>query len=174
MQFANIMLALGGDSGTIVPKTEVSASEIAVLRLIHGNDSVTDVEPVTPKDEEKRKRTSREEIRRLNEVYGRSRIQTHNGGEASPVQALFPGAAAQAIKNLDELDIPKEFYKAKSRVTADGSEQDADDSDGLDKMTKAELQEEAEKRGVEISSGSTKAEIIEALRAGDNEDAVFE
>jgi hypothetical protein len=171
MQYANIMLALGGDTSTTVPKSAVSASEIAVLRLIHGNDSVFDVEPVKSEDlsDEQKKRTGREEIKRLTSVYGRARVQTADGGETSVINALFPGAAAQAIKSLDDLEIPSEFFKAKSRVTADGDEKPVDEGDGLDKMTKAELQDEAEKRGVEISSSATKAEIIEALRAGDDE-----
>ncbi|WP_375261850.1 hypothetical protein [Palleronia sp.] len=35
----------------------------------------------------------------------------------------------------------------------------------LDKMSKDELIAEAERRGVEISSGATKAQIVEALNA---------
>jgi len=46
-------------------------------------------------------------------------------------------------------------------VTADGGESAAD----LDKMTKDELVAEAEKRGVEVKSSDTKAEIIAALNA---------
>lgn len=173
MQFANIMLALGGDRGTTVPKSEVSASEIAVLRLIHGADSVFDVEPVKA-DEDKAKRTSREEIRRLTEIYGRARVQSHDGTETSVIAVLFPGAAAQAIKNIDDLEIPEEFFKAKTRVSADGGEKEAD-GDGLDKMTKADLLEEAEKRGVEVDAGGKKADILAALRAAEKpaEDEVF-
>lgn len=37
------------------------------------------------------------------------------------------------------------------------------ESASLDSMTKAELQAEADSRGVEIPSGATKAEILEAL-----------
>lgn len=173
MQYANIMLALGGDRGTTVPKAEMSASEIAVLRLIHGADSVFDVEPVQV-DGEKAKRTSREEIRRLTGIYGRARVQTEDGGEASVIAVLFPGAAAQAIKNIDDLEIPEEFFKAKTRVTADGGEKEAE-SDGLDKMTKADLLEEAEKRGVEVDANGKKDDILAALRAADKptEDEVF-
>ena len=174
MQFANIMLALGGDRGTTVPKTEMSASEIAVLQLIHGKDAVFDVEPVKV-DDEKAKRTSRQEIQRLTEIYGRARVPGSDGNDVPVISVLFPGAAAQAIQNLDDLDIPHEFFKAKSRVTVDGDEQDADEGDGLDKMTKSELLEEAEKRGVQIDAGSKKAEIVAAIRAGGEgtEDEVF-
>lgn len=170
MQYANITLALGGDRGTTVPKTAVSASEIAVLRLIHGTDSVFDVEPVEPST----KRTSGEEIRRLRELYGRVRIQTE-AGEVSPVQTLFPGAAAQAIPSIDDLELPSEFFKAMTRVSADGSEKEAD-GDALDKMTKAELLDEAERREIEVDASAKKAEIVAAIRAAEGEkpeDEVF-
>jgi hypothetical protein len=174
MQYANIMLALGGDAGTTVPKTEVSASEIAVLRLIHGSDAVFDVEPVQVSDE-KAKRTSREEIRRLTELYGRARVHGPDGNDVSVINVLFPGAGAQAIKDIDDLEIPHEFFKAKSRVTAAVVEKEVDAGDGLDKMTKSDLLNEAEKRGIEASSAMTKAEIIDAIRAGGEgtEDEVF-
>lgn len=120
MQFANIMLALGGDKGTTVPKSEVSASEIAVLQLIHGKDAVFDVEPVElDEDDERAKRTDREEIRRLSEIYGRAKVDTEDGTQVSVITALFPGAGAKAVTDLKDLDIPEEFYKAKSRVSAD-------------------------------------------------------
>lgn len=38
--------------------------------------------------------------------------------------------------------------------------------DGLDGMTKDELLEEAEARGVEVKTSASKAEILAALRAG--------
>lgn len=169
MQYANILLALGGDTGTTVPKDEVSASEIAVLRLIHGEAAVTEVEPVKV-DEAKAKRTSREEINRLKELYGRARVQSEDGTEVPVIQALFPGAAAQAIKSLDDLDIPKEFYKAKGRVTAPADDEASNEGDGLDKKSKTELLEEAERRGVEVASNATKANIIEAIRAADSDE----
>ena len=170
MRYANIMLALGGDRGTTVPKTAISASEIAVLRLIHGADSVFDVEPVEPTT----KRTSREEIRYLSALYGRVRIQSDEG-EVSPVQALFPGAAAQAIPRLDDLEIPSEFFKAKTRVSADGGEKEVD-GDPLDKMTKADLLDEAEKRGVKVDASAKKADILAALQGEEDDtpdDEVF-
>ena len=174
MQYANIMLALGGDLGTIVPKPEMSASEIAVLQHIHGKDAVFDVEPVEV-DAEKAKRTSRQEIQRLTEIYGRARVPGPDGNDVSVISVLFPGAAAQAIKELDDLDIPPQLYKALTRVTAAGEEKNLDEGDGLDKMTKAELLEEAEKRGIEVDASAKKAEILDAIRAGgkDTEDEVF-
>lgn len=111
MQTANIMLALGGDMGTTVPKYGVTASEIAVLMAIHGNSAVHEIEPAADIE-----RSDRDEIRRLREIYGRARIQTEEGDIAA-VNSLFPGAAAHAYQKLDELEIAPDFYKATSRAT---------------------------------------------------------
>jgi hypothetical protein len=46
-----------------------------------------------------------------------------------------------------------------------GPEQMAIDDDGLDAMTKQELKDLADSRGVEYSATATKAQILEALRA---------
>lgn len=40
----------------------------------------------------------------------------------------------------------------------------------LESMTKAQLEEEADKRGVSISTGMTKAEILDALQAAGDEE----
>ena len=67
MQLARILLALGGDAGNTVPKTGITPSEIAVLRIIHGEESVKEIEPYGQVD-----RTSRQERQRLVELYGRN------------------------------------------------------------------------------------------------------
>lgn len=110
MQTANILLAIGGNKGTTVPKFGITAAEIAVLRHIHGEDSVTDVEPVGTVQ-----RTHRDERRRLTELYGRS---IEGKFRAPAVDELFPGAAARVFENLNELDLPEEFFKAATRVSA--------------------------------------------------------
>lgn len=110
MQTANIMLALGGNRSNVIPKYGVTAAEIAVLQLIHGNDSVTDVEPIGEIE-----RTSREERARLLQTYGRMEGERF----ASPqVEALFPGAAARVFEELAELDLPDSYYKAVARASA--------------------------------------------------------
>jgi hypothetical protein len=50
-----------------------------------------------------------------------------------------------------------------------GGDPDQPVADPLDSMTKAELLEEADRRGVEVDSSATKAEIREALEGGDDE-----
>ncbi|MCY0148311.1 hypothetical protein OEG84_11465 [Hoeflea sp. G2-23] len=112
MQTANIMLALGGDSGTTVPKYAVTASEIAVLRAIHGLDAVTEVEPTAD-----REINNREEIARLRNLYGHAKTQDESGNNVSIVAQIFPGAAARAFRDLEELEIPAQYFKAEKRVT---------------------------------------------------------
>jgi hypothetical protein len=111
MQIANILLALGGNSDSTVPKYGVTPAEVAVLRQIHGEDSVTDVEPVGDVE-----RPNRDERKRLAEAYGR---RDPTGRHLAPaVDALFPGVASRVFETFDELDLPEEFYKAATRVSA--------------------------------------------------------
>lgn len=111
LEVANIMLALGGDAGNTVPKYRITAAEVAVLRLIHGNESVTDIEPVGHEE-----RTHRQELTRLTDRYGRN---IEGRTQAPAVMQLFPGAAARVFERFEELDdIPAEYYKAETRVSS--------------------------------------------------------
>lgn len=124
MQYANIMVALGGDRGNTVPRYQVPASEIAVLRAIHGPDAVHDVEPCAVPQEDvlndegiptgKKqdvKFSNRAELTRLKEQYA-------GANTSKIVEGLYPGAAARVFEDLDDLEIPKEMFKAKNRMTA--------------------------------------------------------
>lgn len=108
MQTANIMLHVGGDSGTIVPKYAVTVSEIAVLLAIHGAGSVSEIEPT-----EDVSRSHREEITRLHEIYTRP---GSNGKPEGAVVDMFPGAAARAFMSFDELEIDSSFFKSIERA----------------------------------------------------------
>ncbi len=109
MQTANIMLALGGNRDQVIPKFNVTPAEVAVLRQIHGDDAVTDIDPCGEVT-----RKNRDERQRLVETYGR-RIDG-NRHVAPAVDALFPGAAARVFEKFEELDLPDDFYKAATRV----------------------------------------------------------
>lgn len=113
MQTANCYVYLGNDKGTSVPKENVTAAEIAILRAIHGPDAVHEIEPIGQVE-----RTHREERQRLVELYGRSTVDDDTGRAISVVQSLFPGAASRVFTSLDELDIPEVCFKAEKRVTA--------------------------------------------------------
>jgi len=107
MQTANITLALGGNHGHTIQKWMVTPSEIAVLREIHGEASVFDIEPGDDVE-----RSGREERSRLLEIYGKP----PGSREMSAVDVLFPGAAARLFETLDELELDPSFYKATSRA----------------------------------------------------------
>jgi hypothetical protein len=110
MQIANILLAIAGERGNTVPKYDVTPSEVAVYRLLHGDDAVTDIEITGEK-----KTTHKIERERLNELFARKNEEGHFIAPA--VSRLFPGAAASLFDNFEDLDIPEDFYKAKSRMT---------------------------------------------------------
>ena len=108
MQTANILLAIGGDRGNTVPKSRVSAAEIALLRAIHGDEAVFDIEPLDlpAVDEEGEVLTNRDELQRLKRVYQAAKID----GKLV-VELLYPGAAARVFETLDELGLPEEYFK---------------------------------------------------------------
>ena len=112
MQVAHILLSLGGDDGNTVPKSGVTPSEVAVLRLIHGEDSVKEIQPYGQIN-----RTSRGERQLLVEKYGR---MIEGVRRAPAVDELFPGVAARLYETFDELELPEEFFKAAKRVSASG------------------------------------------------------
>lgn len=104
MQTANIMVRLGGHMGNTVPRYQVTAAEIAVLRAIHGPDSIYDVEPsddVTVKN--------RDELQRIREFYA-------GPNTTRLLNELYPGIAARVPETLDELDLDESAYKAEKRV----------------------------------------------------------
>lgn len=108
MEVANIMLALAGELGQTVPKAMVTPSEVAVLREIHGAESVFDIDPIGTVE-----RSQRNERGRLVELYG----QMVNGERrAVAVERLFPGVAAPLFETFAQLELPSEFYKPKERA----------------------------------------------------------
>lgn len=109
MQRANCLVSLGGDHGNTVPKWLCTAAEIAVLREIHGDDSVNDIEPI-----DDIKRSNREERGRLVAIYGGAKYPD----QKPIVESMFPGVAARVFENLDELGLDESFFKATGRLKA--------------------------------------------------------
>ena len=115
MQIANVLVAVAGDPGNTVPKYGVTAAEIAVLRMIHGDEAVTDIEPAGSVST-----SNRAELARLRGVYGGAT----DGDGNRLVEQLFPGAAARVFESLAELGIPEQFFKATGRMQAPEAEQE--------------------------------------------------
>lgn len=165
MQTASILLALGGDAGNQVPKYGVTAAEIAVLRAIHGDEAVTDILPL----DLDANRTNRAELARLRGIYGSAQ-----DGEGNKVlDMLYPGAAARVFESLDELELPRELFATKERVSANFGGNGAaggaapTQATGLDAMKVPELKKLAEDKGIDLGDATKKAEIIAKLEAAD-------
>ena len=163
MQTANVMLAIAGDARNTVPKYGVTAAEVAVLRYIHGDDAVFDIDVL----DEDVKRTHRQEIGRLTEDYGRQEGERR----VSPAVAeLYPGAAARVFETFAELELPDELYIAEKRQPAKRAAPKkeepapAADDDGLDDKTVNELKACADANEIDLTGVTKKADILEAIR----------
>jgi hypothetical protein len=104
MQTANVIVEIGGEhtKGNQVPLYGVTASEIAVLRNIHGPEAVIEIEPAG-------------NVERAN-ASERNFLLLRYGQKA--VEPLFPGIAARMYESLEELELPSEYFRAESRATA--------------------------------------------------------
>lgn len=157
METASILLALGGDSNNTVPKYAVTPAEVAVLRVLHGEQSVTDID-VNGFAE----RTDRQEIARLQQTYNR-----RDGANltAREVNTLYPGAAARVELKFADLELPDALYAVKERKIArdtDDGETTENGDKPLDKMTKTELEVYASKYPDLELAGVTKKDDIRA------------
>lgn len=130
MEYANCIVKLAGEADNTVPKYGVTAAEIAVLLAIHGPDSVYDIEPIAaPKDEDGKtiKVKNRDELVRLRETYS-------SQNSRPVVESLYPGSAARVHETIEELDLPDELFKPKSRAKPK-SEASASAADKPDRET---------------------------------------
>lgn len=118
MDIANVIVALGGDTGNTVPKYGVTAAEIAVLMTIHGasggDTPIFDVEPAGTIT-----RSNREERQRLLELY-----PAKNSEGKQIVAEMFPGVGARVPESLEELDLDESLYKASARLGAPAAEKE--------------------------------------------------
>lgn len=114
LQTANILLAIGGDRGNTVPKYKVSAAEIALLRAIHGDEAVFDIEPLDePATEDGVALSNRAELTRLRFAYDMAKVEG-----VRVVDMLYPGAAARVFETLGELELPEELFKPLAHAKA--------------------------------------------------------
>lgn len=160
LETASILLAIGGDGNNTVPKYDVTAAEIAVLRLLHGEQAVTDVKVVGSVD-----RTDRQEIARLQNIYSRREGERIINTE---VNALYPGVGARVPTKIADLELPEELFAVKEReVAKDDDDTDVVDENGekpLGKMTLKELQTYASQYpDLDLNGVTRKDDVREAI-----------
>lgn len=162
MKLANIMLAIGGGRDNTLPKYNVTAGEIAVLRAIHGEDAVFDVEPTSEdaKNENGGNRSNRQELSRLKMIYGKA----SDGNGVALVEGLYPGAAARVFEDFEELDLPDDYFKATGRVARVAP---AAEPEAAKPKTKAELIAYAKTQGIEIDEKAKVKDIAATIEAAE-------
>lgn len=94
MQICNCTVAIGGEAGMTVVKERVSIPELALLRVIHGEDAVRNIEVIADET-----MSSSEERSRLVSVYR---------SPENVVRDTF-GAAGTLPKTLEDAGISDEF-----------------------------------------------------------------
>jgi hypothetical protein len=97
MQICNCTVAIGGEVGMTVFKERVTVPEMAILRIIHGEDAVRHIEIIADESID-----SNEERARLNSIYK---------SPENVVRDTF-GASGVLPKTLDDAGISDEFVIA--------------------------------------------------------------
>lgn len=138
MQTATILLSLSGERDNQIPKYDVTPAEALLLRALHGDEAVTEIEV----NEEGVDTTSRAERARLFNVYSRPNPR---GGRLCPeLDGLFPGAAARLPEKFEEVELDESFFKEPARKAA------VKDADPLDH------DEDGKKGGSKVKSSRKK------------------
>jgi len=151
MQTVNCLLALGGDRGNLVPKYGISVSELQVLRLIHGSDACSEIEPVGEIEV-----SDGVEVERLLTVFMRP------AHVMSPVRTLYPGGRAQVHRQLDQVeDLDPTWLKATARVSTRAS---AVETVSLEKLTAAEAEIADLKRQLAEKQANVKTDVDESAK----------
>ena len=86
MQICDCDVLLAGSRNHVVRKNRVSVAEIEVLRAMHGDDAVLNIQP-----RETKKIASRDELERLRRRYRRQLNTAGTEGRKSVVDAVYPG-----------------------------------------------------------------------------------
>jgi hypothetical protein len=110
MQFCNCTVAIGGEAGMTVAKSFVSVPEIMVLRAIHGEDAVRNIEVTSNDDVD-----SNEERGRLMSIYKMP--------EGIVKDTL--GATGPLPKTIDDSGIGDEFVISSRPATKKGKKASA-------------------------------------------------
>lgn len=114
MQICNCTVAIGGEVGMTVAKERVTVPELALLRVVHGEDAVRNIEIIADEDID-----SSEERARLGSIYR---------SPETIVRDTF-GAAGTLPKTLEDAGISDEFVianhlaKGKRKAKASAAEE---------------------------------------------------
>lgn len=104
VELADCVLNIGGDAGNQVPKTAITPAEIAILRAIHGEDSVHSLKPLDAAEVD-----LHEEMDRLQAFYG------WKEENARLIQRVLPTVSNMPL-TLRELRMPEEYFVALARA----------------------------------------------------------
>lgn len=107
MQVANCNLRLNGDINNEIHKPSVTVAEIAVLRALHGNDSVVNIQPLR---NDKREHSG--EFERLKLTYGDKIVTSVFPGSYPQLPIYFKDIGVAIDFNDDEDEAPKRRRKA--------------------------------------------------------------
>ncbi len=107
MELANCLVSLGGDKNNQVPKFGVTPAEIMVLQAIHGDDAVTEVEPLSDTVE----RSNAEEIERLVAHYP---AKDEDGQLV--IRSVYPGGRPMLHQTIADLNLPEAAFLVTARV----------------------------------------------------------
>lgn len=112
MQFARCKVRLSGDMGTVIEKAPVSPAEVALLKVIHGDDAVFDVQ-LTGNGNDKTPHA--EELARLRAEY----TAVDDGGNLI-IDKIFPGLGARLPVDFADIGIAV-GYAAEAKAAAAAS-----------------------------------------------------
>lgn len=145
METANIKIAINGDNNNILYKRNVTPPEVIVLRAMHGQDSIREIQLHPIND----KRSHDEEFARLESVYGGARDQSGKSLFSSifpsrfniqfPVTFKKVGFTKEEMRDVPDLDKEKKpGYKEvplKRGFVFDGTREDSTEEDEDEEST---------------------------------------
>lgn len=114
MQICNCTVAIGGEVGMTVAKERVTVPELAILRVIHGEDAVRNIEVIADES--------------MDSIEERSRLVAVYRSPENIVRDTF-GAAGALPKTLEDAGISDEFVisntalKTKRKAKASAAEE---------------------------------------------------
>lgn len=99
MQICNCTVAIGGEAGMTVVKERVTVPELAILRVVHGEDAVRNIEVIADES--------------VDSADERSRLASIYKNPENVVRDAF-GAAGALPKTLEDAGISDEFVISKT------------------------------------------------------------